>query len=407
MAPPNAKIGRLSASVALVCIALSILPACQPAQPAWDFSKVTLVPTIPEPPTPVPYMFGLVLDDASNDQGWNQAHYQAGRYVEAKVAGTKMLYAENPALPPEQSARELTARGARLVIFTSERMAEAGLAFARANPGIYTVIIGGDQAWPEGRNYAALPNLGNINGRMEYGQMVAGCAAALSTQTRQIGYLAPGESNETRRLSASAYLGARHCWQTYRGQASTALQFQVVWMQGDDLLRTAGDFYASGHDVLISGLRTQEAALAANAYADAGRKVWFIPYASIPACEQSPQTCLGVPYYNWGPAYVTTLRAALGDVWQPGFRWNGPDWADINESDTSAIGFVKGGALSSETAAALDQFIDELAFGLYLWTGPLNLQDGTAFLLPGERAADFQVWYLPQSLDGMRSRIAP
>ncbi len=45
-------------------------------------------------------------------------------------------------------------------------------------------------------------------GKMEYGKMIAGCAAALTTQTGKIGYLGPLINDETRRLSDSVYLGA-------------------------------------------------------------------------------------------------------------------------------------------------------------------------------------------------------
>ncbi len=41
--------------------------------------------------------------------------------------------------------------------------------------------------------------------------MIAGCAAALTTQTGQIGYLGPLINDETRRLASSAYLGAKYC----------------------------------------------------------------------------------------------------------------------------------------------------------------------------------------------------
>jgi len=44
----------------------------------------------------------------------------------------------------------------------------------------------------------------NIMGRMEYMKEIAGCAAALTTQTGQIGYLGPLINDETRRLSSSA-----------------------------------------------------------------------------------------------------------------------------------------------------------------------------------------------------------
>ena len=89
---------------------------------------------------------------------------------------------------------------------------------------------------------------------------------------------------------------------------------------------------------------------------------------------------------------------------QPHFELNSPDWTDINNKETSAVGFVKGDALSEEAAANLDEFIAALAGGLNLWTGPINLQDGTAYLADGEAATDQQIWYLPQLLEGMEGQ---
>lgn len=377
-----------------------ILTACSPgrAQPDFDFSKITLVPTLIEP-TPPLYTFGLILDGPYSDDGWNQAHYLAGTYVEAKLSDTKMLYVDHAGLDPMLAAQELAAQGARLIIFTSDKMAERGLEFARAHPEIYVVIIAGDQAWPSGQNYAALPNLSNITGRMEYGQMMTGCAAALTTQTGSIGYLGMLSSHEGRRLAASAFLGAKHCWQGYRGQDLSRLRFTVA--VADNPVQTANNMLTNGSDVLIAGIRSQDVIVTAEAKAATGQKIWVLPYLSIHACKTAVQTCLGVPYFNWGPAYVTAVKSAIDNNWQPFFRWNGPDWADINESDTSAIGFFRGPALSQEANAGLDHLVEELAFGLNLWTGPLNLLDGTPYLSAGQAATDKQVWYLPQLLQGM------
>ncbi len=391
-----------SRSILLVCL-LGIgvgLMGCAPrhTQPEFDFSHITLVPTLVEP-TPVLYTFGLILSGPYNDQGENQAHYLAGTYVEAKLSDTKMIYIDQPGIEPALAAEKLKGQGARLIIFTSSQMAESGLQFARAHPELYVVIVAGDQAWPSGQNYAALPNLSNVAGRMEYGQMIAGCAAALTTQTGNIGYLGLRDEYESRRLAASAFLGTKYCWQNYRAQDPIRLKFLVA--PAGDPAQSAENLYANGSDVLILGPGTQQAIPVAQMQNAAGRHAWVIAYDSIPACQAAPQTCLGVPYFNWGPAYVTAVKAAQDGNWQPAFRWNGPDWADINESDTSAIGFFRGPALSQAVNVGLDHFVEELAFGLNLWTGPLNLLDGTSYLPAGQAATDEQVWYLPDLLQGM------
>jgi simple sugar transport system substrate-binding protein len=273
-------------------------------------------------------------------------------------------------------------------------------------------MASGDQVWKEGKAYTEVPNMVNIMGKMEYGKMIAGCAAALTTQTGQIGYLGPLINDETRRLASSAYLGAKYCWTEYLGKDASALKFKVTWIGfwfnipglTSDPTLVADDFMNSGYDVVLSGIDTTEAVTEAKKFAADGKKVWAIPYDFVGSCDEGKEICLGVPYFNWGPAYVETISTAVDGSWKSNFQWNAPDWKNINNADTSAVGFMKGTALSSEAASNVDKFIAKLAGGLNLWKGPLNLQDGTAYLKDGEKATDQQIWYLPQLLEGMEGQ---
>jgi len=425
--------------LALLAMALMlILSACGPAvteapvqteppaatePPAVTEPPATESPATESPATEAPaeqFVFGMLLVGPYNDHGWSQAHYEAGQYVEEKL-GAKMIYLDkvNPAdrqgTTPDQLAEELVSQGAKLVIFNSDDMKDASTAFAKAHPEINVIMASGDQVWSDGQAFEEIPNMVNIMGRMEYGKMMAGCAAALSTKTGQIGYLGPLINDETRRLVASAYLGAKHCWSEYLGNDPADLQFKVTWIGfwfnipgfTSDPTQVANDFINTGYDVIISGIDTTEGLTETQKAADAGKEVFAVPYDYIGACEEGASVCLGVPYFNWGPAYLETISAAAEGNFQSNFQWNGPDWSDINNPDTSAIGFVKGDALSADAAAQLDEFIAALAGGLNLWTGPINLQDGTAYLADGEVATDQQVWYMPQLLEGMEGQSVP
>ncbi len=120
------------------------------------------------------------------------------------------------------------------------------------------------------------------------------------------------------------------------------------------------------------------------------------------ACDEAPEICLGVPYFNWGPAYKRIVESVMAGTFEAGFEWFAPEWADINDPDTSGIGFEKGPALSAENGVLLDEFIAGLADGsINLFTGPLNYQDGSVFLGDGEVATDVQIWFMEQLLEGM------
>ncbi len=216
----------------------------------------------------------------------------------------------------------------------------------------------GDSAWAEaGEAYRPdLTNLGNTMGRMEYGKMMAGCAAALTTETGQLGYLGPLINAETRRLASSVYLGARYCWENFRGEDPADLSFRVDWIGfwfnipgfTLDPTQVANDFFDSGIDVVISGIDTTEGLVVAGQRAAAGESVWAIPYDYRGACDEAPDICLGVPYFNWGPAYLRIVESVIDGTFEAGFEWFGPDWDDLNNIDTSGVGFLNGPGLSAD-----------------------------------------------------------
>jgi simple sugar transport system substrate-binding protein len=92
----------------------------------------------------------------------------------------------------------------------------------------------------------------------------------------------------------------------------------------------------------------------------------------------------------------------MAGSWSSEWIWLGPDWQDINNPDTSTVGFAAGAALAAPAKSALDTFVQDLGTKkIELFKGPLNYQDGSRFLKPGEAAGDRQIWYLPQLLQGM------
>ena len=390
--------------ISLVVVLSMVLAACQPAAaPAKDLT------------------FGLLMVGPYNDKGWSQAHYDAAKYVESKVTGAKLIYldkvntSDRPGTTAAQLAKDLVSKGARVVDFSSDDMKDDAIKFAQENKDVWVIFASGDSVWKEGKDYHDLPNMINVMGKMEYGKMIAGCTAALSTQTGKIGYVGPLINDETRRLASSVYLGAKYCWTKYLNKKAEDLKFKVTWIGfwfnipgvTSDPSQVSTDFINSGYDVVISGIDTTEALAEANKAAAAGKKVWAIPYDYKDACKEADQVCLGVPYFNWGPAYVKYIQAIMAGTAKQTFEWLAPDWTNINNADTSIVGFNKGGALAKDAATNVDKFIGELGGGLNLWKGPLNVQDGTAYLKDGAAATDQQIWYLPQLLQGMEGQSVP
>ncbi|MBI5878824.1 MAG: BMP family ABC transporter substrate-binding protein [Chloroflexi bacterium] len=380
-------------------LALLLLAACSPSTPT--------------PPTAAkPFTFGVVLVGPKDDHGWSEAHYNAGLYLEKKLPGSKMVWLDkvNPAdrkgTTLEQVIDDMVKQGAKLIFTTSDDFKDDSRAYAQKHADVTIMHISGDDVLTKKNP----PNLGNYMGRMEYGKMIAGCAAALTSQTGKIGYLGPLINDETRRLAASVFLGAKYCWTTVRAKPAADLKFEVRWIGfwfnipgvTLDPTKVSNDFYNGGFDVVLSGIDTTQALVQAGEAAKAGKKVWAIPYDFRDACNEAASVCLGVPYFNWGPGYLKLANAYNAKTWKPEFEWLAPDWKDINNADTSPVGWVPGPALAADNKTKVDAFIKGLADGsIDLWKGELKLQDGSVYLKAGEKATDNQIWFLPQLLQGM------
>jgi simple sugar transport system substrate-binding protein len=372
------------------------------------------------------FVFGVVLVGPRNDRGWSQSHFEGAEYVEANFPGARKLVFEslNTADAPETTLMEVVTEmvdsGAQLIFTTSDAFEEDTNTVAAAYPDVTFVNITGSNVL-----HGAPENVGNFNGMMEAPRAIAGCAAGLATETGQIGYLGALINDETRRLANSSYLGARYCYENYAGGDPDELVFNVTWIGfwfnipgvTLDPTEVANEFFNSGADVIISGIDTTEAIVVAGQRTAEGQRAFAIPYGNAGGCSEAPDACLGVAYYNWGPAYMDTVQRVADGTWEQEWVWLEPMWDEIAEegyytgADTSVIGYLHGAGLPEGVREQLDQFAQELlefhtqeeeVEAIYLWEGPLNLQDGTILAEEGDFVPPLDVWNMGQLLEGMR-----
>ena len=397
--PAEAKAAADEAAAGIAAGTISVFggETAAPAEPAAEAAPIT---------------FGVVLVGPKNDHGWSQAHAEGAQYVMDNLPGSKAIIFEslNPADKPEATLEgvvdDMVAEGATLILTTSDEFEEDTLNVAKKYPDITFVNVSGDDA----KTGEASPNLSNLMGRMEDMKAVAGCAAALATDTGSIGYLGPLINFETRRLTASAYLGAKYCYENYRGMNPDDLKFTVTWIGfwfnipgvTLDPTEVVTNFFDTGADVVLSGIDTTEAIDIAGQRGVQGNAVYAIPYDFIGACDIAPDVCLGVPYFSWGPSYMRLIEGVSNGTWEQTWEWMPANWEQLADPSQTNVGWVNGPALTAEMQASLDEFIAGMASGdINVWTGPINLQDGTAYVADGATATDDEVWYLPQLLEGM------
>ncbi len=263
----------------------------------------------------------MLLVGPYNDRGYSQAHYEGGKYAEKMIPAAKMIYidkvnpADRPGVTIPQLVDDMVEKGAKLIIANSDDMKDGIREAALLHPSIQFLHVSGDDVLTG----KAPKNLSNIFGKMEYGKMMAGFVAAMTTKTGKIGYLGPLVNEETRRLTVSCYLGARYAWETILKKKPEDLKFQVTWIGfwfnipgvTADPTQVAQNFFNTGYDVVVSGIDTTEAIVVARQKRKEGKEVWAVPYDYLGACEGASEACLGVPYFNWGPGYAQLIKSSL------------------------------------------------------------------------------------------------
>ncbi|CAM2058812.1 BMP family ABC transporter substrate-binding protein [Desulfovibrionales bacterium] len=320
-----------------------------------------------------PFIMGMLLVGPYNDKGWNQAHYEAGKYVERKLPGVQMVYidkanpVDRPGLTIPWLVDEMATQGAKIILATADDMKDGIREAAKKHPEIIFIHALGDDVLTG----KAPKNLGNVLGRMEYGKMLAGFTAAMTTKSGKIGYLGSLHNDATQRMVDSCYQGALYAWTKVRQKPADGLKFSVNWIGfwfnipgvTSDPNQVTAKFFDNGIDVVISGIDTSEASQEANQQRKAGAEAWAIPYDYKNACEKLDQVCLGVPYFNWGPAYLTLVGAAKTGTWKQTWDCNSPDWKNINNPETTAVGFIPGPALAGPAKTELNKFIQVIGSG--------------------------------------------
>jgi len=188
------------------------------------------------------------------------------------------------------------------------------------------------------------------------------------------------------------------------------LKFHVTWIgfwfnipdTTADPAQVSNNYFNNDYDVVISGIAATEIPVIAKQVREKGSTVWAVPFDNAEACEGMTDVCLGAPFFNWGPGYLDFIKAAKSGKWKRKWIWLKPDWKDINNPDSTAVGFVAGPALSESAAVQLQKFTSNLSIGkVNLFKGPLNYQDGKPFVKAGQTASDKQIWYMEKLLQGI------
>ncbi|MEM9196860.1 MAG: BMP family ABC transporter substrate-binding protein, partial [Pseudomonadota bacterium] len=115
--------------------------------------------------------------------------------------------------------------------------------------------------------------------------------------------------------------------------------------------------------------------------------------------EFGPNARLSSIIDNWGPYYVARAQAVLDGTWESVDTWGGID------SAMTEIGGFSAKIPFAVRKEAMDAAVAIASGRLHAFTGPINKQDGTPWLAPGETASDGDLLGMNFYVEGLEGSI--
>ncbi|NIZ61120.1 BMP family ABC transporter substrate-binding protein [Sedimentitalea sp. CY04] len=310
---------------------------------------------------------GFVYVGPVGDGGWTYEHDQ-GRKAVVEAFGDKVetVYVENVAEGPdsERVMTQMALEGADLIFTTSFGYMDPTINVAKKFPNV---------RFEHATGYKTAPNVSTYSARFYEGRAVQGTIAGNMTESNIIGYIGSYPIPEVIRGINSAYIHAK--------KVNPDVQFKIVWaftwFDPAKEADAAKVLIEQGADVILQHTDSTAPQAAAQA---AGNVITFGQASDM--AEYGPKPRVSSIIDDWGPYYVARTQAVMDGSWESVMTWDGigAGMVGIGEISDAVPADVKEAALTMKAA---------LADGSYhAFTGPINKQDGSAWLADGETADD-------------------
>lgn len=326
---------------------------------------------------------GFILVGPKNDGGWSQHHYESAMKAQEHFGDAVEIVVQE-SVPEGADAEgvmtQLALSGADLIFTTS---------FGYMEPTLNVAGKFADVKFEHATGYKTAPNVSVYNARFYEGRAVMGHIAGKMTKSNKIGYIASFPIPEVIQGINSTYIHAK--------KANPDVEIVVIWVSTwFDPAKEADATQAlldQGVDVILA--HTDSTAPLATMQKAGG--YGFGQAADM--AEYGPKPRLSSIIDNWAPYYIERIQAVIDGTWASVNTWQG-----IKE------GMVGIGEISSEVPADVkaeaEALRDAISAGTYHpFTGPLNKQDGTAWLADGEVADDGTLAGLNFYVEGITSAI--
>lgn len=310
---------------------------------------------------------GFVYVGPIGDGGWTHEHDKGRLAVEAKYGDkVETVYVESVPEGPdaERVMTDMALKGADIIFTTSFGYMDPTINVAKKFPKV---------KFEHATGYKQADNVSVYSARFYEGRAVQGHIAGQMTKSNVIGYIGSYPIPEVIRGINSAYLHAK--------EVNPDVQFKIVWaytwFDPAKEADAAKVLIEQGADVILQHTDSTAPQAAAQA---AGNVVTFGQASDM--SEYAPFPRVSSIIDDWAPYYIARVGAVMDGTWESVNTWDGigAGMVGIGEISDAVPAEVKASALALK---------DKLADGSYhAFTGPVNKQDGSAWLADGETADD-------------------
>ena len=309
---------------------------------------------------------GFIYVGPVSDGGWTYEHNQ-GRLAVEGAFGDKVetTFVESVSEGPdaERVLSQMANDGADIIFTTS---------FGFMNPTIKVAEQFPNVKFEHATGFKRADNVAIYSSRFYEGRHVLGLVAGKMTKTNTIGYIASFPIPEVVRGINAAYLAAK--------SVNPAVQFKVIWVSSwfdpGKEADAAKALIDQGADILMQHTDSPAAMQIAEqrgiyAFGQASDMAAFGPTAQLTAIID-----------DWAPYYIERVGAMLDGTWQSTDTWGG--------FNTGMVALAPyGQAVPDDVRQLAEEARVAISEGrLHPFTGPINKQDGSAWLAAGETADD-------------------
>ncbi len=330
-----------------------------------------------------PVKVGFIYVGPTGDYGWTYEHDQGRLAVEEEFGdAVETSYVESVAegADTERVLTQMALSGHDLIFTTS---------FGYMDPTINVAAKFPDVKFEHATGYKRADNVSTYSSRFYEGRAVIGHIAGRMTKTNTVGYIASYPIPEVVRGINSAFIHAR--------KANPDVEFKIVWVftwfdpakEAD----AAATLIEQGADIIMQHTDSPAAMTVAeekgiHAFGQASDMKEFGPNARLSSIID-----------NWKPYYIARTAAVMDGTWESTDTWGGIDSGMVEIGEFSD-------AVPADVQAEAQATNDAIVSGEYHpFTGPINKQDGSAWLAEGETADDGTLLGMNFYVEGVEGSI--